>query len=396
MRTLFVVLFVLAVGCGPTGPVSGRPPQALDPIDLSGRSTVVPTVTRETLLTLPGGGVIWDLAFLPDGSALFTVRSGEVRRWRPGESTSELVANRMSAGAPLAGLFAEGQSGLMGLAIDPAFATNRRVYLYFSHETGGTKDNRVVRFRLTENFTLEDRADLVTGISYKSVGTINGGPGAHSGGRLRFGPDGFLYVTTGDNHDATIPQRLDALGSKVLRVSTDGQPAPGNPSERIWALGFRNPQGLAFHPLNGAVFIAEHGPGVDDEVTRLSAGDNGGWNPVGGDGQYNGYTGARMTDDAAVPDAVRPVWVQADSQGMSACEFLRGSSWLAWEHRLAVGFLAGRRVSVLDFNATLDATVDEDTVPAVSERVRSLVIGPDEKLYMTTDEGLIVRFSPQP
>jgi glucose/arabinose dehydrogenase len=370
----------------PVGPVDAGEP----------RSTVVPELTREVLFTLPGGGVIWDLAFLPDGSALFTVRSGELRRWVPGEMSSTLVASRTTA---LSGLFAEGQSGLMGVAVDPNFDTNRRVYLAFSHDDAGTKDNRVVRYRLTEAFSLEERTELVTGISYKAVGTKDGSPGAHSGGRLRFGPDGYLYLTTGDNHNATIPQSVEALGSKVLRFTSEGQPAPGNPSlgsrDLIWALGFRNPQGLTFHPRPGSLFISEHGPGVDDEVTRLSVGANGGWNPVGNTGQYNGYDGARMTDAVAVPSAVRPVWVTADSQGMSACVFLRGRTWLAYENRLAVGFLAGRKVTVLDFNEALDTVVDEDPLPNVSERVRSLVIGPDEKLYMTTDEGRIVRFSPR-
>jgi glucose/arabinose dehydrogenase len=379
-------------------PYPGQIPEPVPAVDAGEpRSTVVPQVTREVLLT--GGGVIWDLAFLPDGSALFTVRSGEVRRWTPGETTTTLVANRSSAGDPLSGLFAESQSGLMGLAIDPAFASNRRVYLYFSHDAGGSKDNRVVRYRLTEANTLEDRTELVTGISYKAVGTRDGGPGAHSGGRLRFGPDGMLYLTTGDNHNQTIPQSVEALGAKVLRFTTDGAPAPGNPSlgsrNLIWAMGFRNPQGLTFHPLNGAVFISEHGPNADDEVTRLFAGANGGWNPVGSNGQYNGYDGARMTDATAVPTAVRPVWVNSDSQGMSACVFLEGRSWLAWENRLAVGFLAGQRVNILDLNEALDAVVETGSLPDVSGRVRSLVIGPDEKLYVTTDEGLIVRYTPR-
>jgi glucose/arabinose dehydrogenase len=398
-----LVLAAVTVACAspPTGmPFPGPGPDPVDPVDAGQpRSTVVPQVTREQLFSLPGGGVIWDLAFLPDGAALFSVRAGELHHWRPGETTSTLVAGRSSSGAPFAGLFAEGQSGLMGVAVDPAFTMNRQVYLYFSHDAGGVKDNRVVRYRLTEALALEGRTDLVTGISYKAVATRDGNPGAHSGGRLRFGPDGFLYLTTGDNHSATIPQSVEALGSKVLRFTTDGAPAPGNPSlgsrNLIWALGFRNPQGIAFHPLSGAVFISEHGPGVDDEVTRLAAGANGGWNPVGANGQYNGYDGARMTDTAALPDATRPVWRYADSQGMSASVFLRGRSWLAWENRLAVGFLSGRRVNVLDFADTLDQVVEESSLPGITERVRSLVVGPDEALYLSTDDGRIVRFSPR-
>lgn len=400
-----LLLVVLAVRCGATAVSPGvADAGALDAGDRAGpsldaglpRSTEVPTLAREPVLT--ASGVIWDLAFLPDGSALFTVRSGQVRRLVLGETTSTLVADGNSPGSPLAGLFVEGQSGLMGLAVDPNFATNRRIYVAMSHNAQGVKDNRVLRFRLTEAFALAERADLVTGISYKAVGTKDGSPGAHSGGRLRFGPDGFLYLTTGDNHSPVIPQSMEALGSKVLRFTTEGQPAPGNPSigskNLIWARGFRNPQGIAFHPATGAVFISEHGPNNDDEVTRLSAGANGGWNPVDSSGAYNGYNGAQMTDTASVPGAVAPVFVNRDSQGMSACTFLRGRSWKAYENRLAVAFLAGGKILALDLSSSLDAVVANDALPDVSERVRSLVVGPDEKLYVTTDTGLIFRIAP--
>jgi aldose sugar dehydrogenase len=355
------------------------------------RSTEEPTISREPVLSV-GGGVIWDLAFLPDGSALFTQRGGTLRKLTLGGSpSSSVVANAASAGNPLAGLFAEGQSGLMGIAVDPAFATNRRVYLYFSHDASGTKDNRVVRYRLSEQDTLTERTDIVTGISYKTAA----GSGAHSGGRLRFGPDGMLYLTTGDNHSATIPQDVEALGAKVLRFTTDGTPAPGNPSigsrDLIWALGFRNPQGIAFHPHTGAVFISEHGPAVDDEVTKLTAGANGGWNP-NNNGSYNGYSGALMTDQTAIPSAVAPIWKHDASSGMSASTFLSGASWKAWDYRLAVAFLAGRKIQVLDFDSSLSDVVDTTAFPDVTERVRSLVMGPDEKLYVTTDSGVIFRF----
>jgi len=165
-------------GGGDAGVDAGPPP----------RSTEEPTITREAVLSV-AGGVIWDLAFLPDGSALFTMRGGTLRKLTLGsEPSSTVVANAGSAGNPLAGLFAEGQSGLMGVAVDPAFATNRRIYLYFSHDAGGTKDNRVVRYRLSEQDTLTDRTDIVTGISYKAAATSNGGAGSHSGGAFASAP----------------------------------------------------------------------------------------------------------------------------------------------------------------------------------------------------------------
>jgi len=376
---------------------SGADPIGSENAPVEARDLATPTVTAEEIFRVEGGGVIWDLAFMPDGAALFTVRGGQIRKLAPGATTSTVIASPTSAGSPLAGLNAQGQSGLMGIALDPAFAQNRLLYVAMSHDAGGRKDNRVVRFRLTPEDTLADRTDIVTGISFKAVGTINGGPGMHSGGRLRFGPDGFLYLTTGDNHNATIPQNPEALGGKVLRFRTDGTPAPGNPNlgsrNLIFARGFRNPQGLAFHPSTGAVFISEHGPGSDDEVTRLTAGANGGWNPVGPNGDYNGYDGAKMTDRIAVPNAVTPVWVHADSSGMSASTFLTGASWRGWQNRLAVGFLGARKIAVLELDETQSRVVSVAAVPNVADRVRSLVVGPDEKLYATTDSGKILRFT---
>ncbi len=388
MRTLLSVCVLLSAcaKCAPGNP--GNPPPSVDPTE--------PQLTREQIYSATSG-VIWDLGFLPDGSLLFTVRQGQVWRLVLGESAATLLADR--AAPALAGLFSEGQSGLMGLAIDPAFETNRRIYLYFSHDQGGQKDNRVVRYRLDEQNALTERSDIVTGISYKAAPTENGGPGSHSGGRLRFGPDGNLYLTTGDNHNATIPQNAEALGAKVLRFTSDGTPAPVNPGigsrNLVWALGFRNPQGIDFHPQTKDVFICEHGPNQNDEVTKLSAGANGGWNPVGPNGSYNGYTGALMTDTSAVPSAVQPSWIVTDSEGMSACTFLRGAGWKAWNDRLAVGFLAGRRINVLRFDEALTGVAEVDVVPEVSDRVRSMVIGPDEKLYVSTDSGVILRYTPQ-
>lgn len=385
MRIALVWLPLLISAC--TTCSASRPKETL--------SAGEPHVVRERVYS-SRGSVIWAMAFLPDGSLLFTLRQGELRRLVLGEDRSTRVAG--TTDAAFAGLFAQGQSGLMGVAVDPAFAENRRVYLYFSHEARGVKDNRVARFRLREDFALEDRADIVTGIPFKAAATKDGEAGLHSGGRLHFGPDGFLYLTTGDNHNPTIPQDPEALGGKVLRFTSDGAPAPGNPGiaskNLIWAMGFRNVQGIAFHPKTGATFISEHGPNQDDEVTKLSAGSNGGWNPIGPDGRYNGYDGARMTDTTAIPDATLPVWVHADSQGMSDCAFLHGPIWKAWNDRLAVGFLAGKEITVLALNDALSGVTETDDLPEVTERVRSLVVGPDDALYVSTDSGLILRYAP--
>lgn len=166
----------------------------------------------------------------------------------------------------------------MGLALDPAFEENGAIYVSYTY-SGEGRGNRVSRFTLSGLDTgtpqLATETVLVDGIP---AGTI------HDGSRVAFGPDGYLWVTTGDAGDGDLAQRMDSLAGKVLRMTSEGQPAPGNPfADRpypfslIYTLGHRNPQGLAFHPESGAPFVTEHGPSDNDEVNRLEAGGNYGW-----------------------------------------------------------------------------------------------------------------------
>jgi glucose/arabinose dehydrogenase len=237
-----------------------------------------------------------------------------------------------------------------------------------------------------------------------------GGAGAHSGGRIRFSPfDGYLYVTTGDNHNGPLPQDLTRLGGKVLWIDRDGNPAPDNQTPsggdpRIFTYGHRNVQGIDFHPVTGRAFVSEHGPGHDDEVTPLAPGGNGGWDPAPGKGvscpaDYCGYTSnnpdgtpTSMTDLDRFPDALKPSWNNRGvSEGMSPCVFLKGSHWKGWENRLAVGFLRGARIEILALD-TAGMTVGTAVVTGLpGERFRSLVPGPDGALYVAIDAGEIWR-----
>ncbi|MEM9693018.1 MAG: PQQ-dependent sugar dehydrogenase, partial [Myxococcota bacterium] len=285
----------------------------------------------------------WDIAFAPDGAMFFTERGGRLRVLRSGASEPVTLAEPDDVDART-------QSGMLGVAVDPNFGSNRRVYVFTSSNRGGAMDNRIRRFTVNAGYTTatEDR-DILTGIAW-------GSDGGHSGGRVRFGPDGFLYVSSGDNRAATIPQDLTSLGSKLLRITTEGAPAPGNPNlgvgarPEIFAYGFRNPQGIAFRPGSGQLFLCEHGPNQDDEVTRITPGGNGGWNPNDGQGNYNGYDGAIMTD-TSLPDTMPPAYVVRDSEGMCGCDFLSGTQWRSWDGRLAIAMLAGRMMIVANFDA---------------------------------------------
>ncbi len=346
----------------------------------TGLAPGAPTLTRTVLLS--GLSVPWDLAFAPDGTLAFTERRGDLRVLRPGATTATLLHRP-------ADLEAQGQSGLMGLAFDPDFATTRHLFVAMSSRVNAsTVDNRIVRFRVTPDWSgVTERQDLLVGISW-------GNGGAHSGGRLRFGSDGLLYLTTGDTRSASVPQDPNALGSKVLRIRKDGTIPVGNMSApfrpSIYAFGFRNPQGLAFRPGSGDPFICEHGPNSDDEVTRLVAGGNGGWDPKNpanaNDQTYWGYMGTTMTNVTKFPTAMLPTWRDTNSGGMSGCDFLVGAQWRDWNGALAVASLGDRNLRVLTLSADGTTTTGSpQTLFGGLERLRAVVQGPDGALYLTTD-----------
>lgn len=398
----FVASAILACGGEPTPP--GDDPPIAPPTP---PSTETPTLTRTVVLS--GLSSPWEIAFAADGSMFFTERCRGLSVRHPDGTVSRLFGTSGSAFVA-SDLTCVGQTGMHGVALDPAFASNRAVYVYMLSTLSSTpKTNRVVRVVLNAGYTsASTRTDIITDIPFKEVANAVGGAGAHSGGRIRFGPDGFLYVTTGDNHNQALPQSGTLLGGKVLRVTTTGAAAPGNTppagfDPRIFTYGHRNVQGLTFRPSDGRAFVAEHGPNHSDEVTPLVNGGNGGWDPkdrpsLSCPGGYCGYAGNAttmpMTDVARFPNAMQPAWTNnGASQGTSPAQFLSGVQWRAWNGRLAVGIMAGARLVILDVNAAGLATSALDaSLPAV--RYRALAQGPDGNLYIATDEGEIWRVVP--
>ncbi len=209
----------------------------------------------------------WDIAWLPNGTVLVTERSGPLNVYVDGVGSAPFTI------AP-ANLVANGEGGMLGLEVDPDFASNGYVYVCMASDAGGSNDVRLVRYELqTPNGGgMVERTDIVTGMPYST--------GRHSGCRPRFGPDGYLWVGTGDAAIGTTPQDDDSLGGKVLRIDRNGNAAPGNPDGRRWfSKGHRNIQGMAFRASDDLGVSAEHGPSVDDEINLLVAG-NFGWDPV--------------------------------------------------------------------------------------------------------------------
>lgn len=394
-----------------------------------------PNLTSTTVLT-DRDNVIWDMAFLPDGAMFFTERCSGLSVRLPSGTVIPLLGIKDSKGyrQTASDLFCSGQAGMNGVAIDPDFATNRFIYVYSASSMTAPGSNRVLRLTVSPDLTsVSNRQDIVTDIPYKPAKSDHpfGDPGAHNGGRLRFGPgDGFLYVTTGDTHNGEVPQSPTRIGGKVLRIDRDGKAAPGNnPPQgfdpRVFTYGHRNPQGICFRPGTNQPFTAENGPWHSDEVTALVAGGNAGWDPrpnVGGRGdcpdKYCGYSpnqmGAMdpkeraafmpMTDTKTYPDAMKPAWNNDMlSQGMMGCTFLNGAQWKDWNGRMVVTFTGigihgtpvGNRLDVLDIKPDgLSATRTTIPLPMPAGRFRSVVQGQDGSMYVSTDQGDLYQLKP--
>ncbi|MEM1235186.1 MAG: PQQ-dependent sugar dehydrogenase [Pseudomonadota bacterium] len=389
-------------------------------------------------LVMEGLEAPWDMAFLADGTMFYTEKCDGLSVRMTDGSVNALLGMTESEGyASVAeDLFCEGQAGMQGVAVDPDFESNRRIYVYSTSSMTAPGTNRLLRLTVNSDMTgIDERVDIVTDVPYKPEASDQpfGGPGAHNGGRVRFGPDGFLYLTTGDIHGADVPQSPTLMGGKVMRMDTDGNGIADNAppdgfDQRVYTYGHRNIQGIAFHPATGTPITAEHGPWHSDEITVLENGGNAGWNPapnVAGRGDcpsgYCGYEPVQMegmdryerrsympmTDLVSFPDAMVPIWDNNGwSQGTSSAVFLEGEAWGDWDGAMVVGLMGigfggtpiGQRMDVfiLDDEDMSVADVMEMTLPAGMEagRFRSVVLGPEGSLYAAVDEGMIHKLTP--
>lgn len=382
----FVVVAIIGVGLYrrsnlPKEPVSNT----IDQLRL--KDPQPPKLTDKTLIE--GLSNVWDLAFTPDNTILFTERVGSI---------SSLKDDKKQLVATIDDVFAQGEGGLMGLAVDPDYNQNQFIYVCFNSKTKTRHDVRVARLKLKGDLSgIAERVDIITGMPINTSGQT----GRHSGCRVRFGPIGYLWVGTGDAANGSISQDPTSLGGKILVVDRDGKPAPGNlpaPYDpRIFSYGHRNTQGLAFfsRPRQDGVlgYSVEHGPGKDDEVNVLVQG-NFGWNPVPG---YN--ESVPMTDKTKYPEAIEAVWSSGSPTiAPSGAVILEGEQWRAWNGALAVAALKGQHLLILTFDEA-GKLKDQQRELKNFGRLRTAHLGPDGDLYLTTDNGKgqdrIIKISPQ-
>ena len=319
----------------------------------------------------------WDLAFAPDGRMFVTERVGNILIYASAAPNAVQLANVF----PVSNLNASGEAGLMSIELDPAFATNNLLYVCASVNDGGQWLNQVLRFRMNGNTPVFDGYVIRSGMRANSN---------HDGCRIRFGPDGKLWVTMGDAGNTANGQNPNVLNGKVLRVNSDGTIPSDNPimqgaSARtaIYTMGNRNPQGLTFEPGTGRVIEVEHGDDTHDEINILRAGANYGY-PV-------------CRGPCGDPRFVDPAWSSGNvTLATSGADFARGVQWGAYDGSLFVATLKEsdlRRFTIAGAVATQRDVLFNGTYG----RLRTARQGPDGFLYLTTDNGSadrVIRITP--
>lgn len=316
--------------------------------------------------------VPWSLAFLPDGSLLVSerpTRSGKawVRRAVDGAvSPTPVLEVTASAGQ---------ESGLLGIALHPQFASNRSLYLYVTVDVDGGQENQVQRWVLSEDFTRATFDRLIVG-----TGTPLGGiPSAlyHDGGRLRFGPDGMLYVGTGDGRVPSRSQDPDSLAGKLLRLTPDGEVPNDNPlpGKAAFLTGIRNTQGFDWRDAQ-TLYVTDHGPSGDtsrtghDEVNVVRAGDNLGWPDVYSCETREGLVTPVLTWEKAVPPGGAAVYT--------------GDAIPEWKGSLLIASLGARHLHRVRFDAQGRVEEHDVYLAGAYGRLRDAIMGPDGHLYVTT------------
>ena len=357
--------------------------------------TPEPAPTLDVAVVAEGLDHPWDVAQAPDGTLLLDERSGGLTAVLPDGRVRELAAD-------FGDLFATGETGLMGLVLDPGFARDRRFYTCQGIEENGGAEIQVTAWTVDPGWTTATRVDdpLIDDIP------VNERRGRHGGCRLRFDDTGALLVGTGDNAVATNAQDPGTLAGKVLRVDpATGEAAAGNPflgrpdaDPRVWTYGHRNVQGLAVRPGSGQVYAAEHGPRRDDEVTLLRPGGNGGFAPQGpGYGEFVPMT------DLSLSDAMPATWASgAPTIASSGATFLAGEQWQGYEGLLLLGVLKDQGVLALRV-ADDGSLIEQFRLPELEGtygRIRTVQQGGDGALYVTTDNGFdedqLLRVTPRP
>lgn len=348
-----VVVVVALAGCSPTpSPAAARATVTATSTPSAAPSTASPTAGARAALSavtdvVTGLAAPWSAVALPDGSLLVSERDAAA------VTRVEKDGARTALGM-VTGVVPGGEGGLLGLAVERGtFTATPVVYAYITAEG----DNRVVRMALDAQGRLGPPTAILTGIPKA---------GNHNGGRLAFGPDGFLYVTTGDANIRSNAQDVDSLGGKILRITTDGSPAPDNPfpGSPVWSYGHRNVQGIAWD-ASGRMWASEFGQDTWDELNVITRGSNYGWPTVEGAEARDG-----LVDPVRQwrPDEASPSGIAIGPDGSVLLAALKGES--LWK---------------VPVNGDGSTGQPQRLVQGDYGRVRDVLLGPDGNVWIVTN-----------
>ncbi len=322
----------------------------------------------------------WGLQILDDGRLLVTERPGRLRILTRGGKRSPPVV-----GVPE--VAADGQGGLLDVALAPDFATSREIALSFAEPRGGRANaTAVATGRLVE----ADGKPRLEGVKIIFRQEPAGSGGLHFGSRLAFAPDGRLFVTLGERFVMQTAQELGRHWGKVVRIARDGGVPDDNPfvdrkdaRPEIWSYGHRNPQAAAMHPVTGRLWVVEHGPRGGDEINVSLPGRNYGW-PVIGYGID--YSGTRIHAATHEDGMEQPIYYWVPSIAPSGMAFYTGDMFPQWKGNLFVGALAGRALHRLVLEGET-IVAEEVLLKERDARIRDVRQGPDGALWVLTDDG---------
>lgn len=342
------------------------------------QSSKTPTISQGDNQEIPAESVIaknldvpWAIAFLPDGHMLVTERPGNIVL-----VTSD--GNKQIVGHISADQKKDGEGGLLGIALHPQFTNNHYVYFYYTYKSSGSETlNRVVRMKFENNSFSHGEiiVDKIPGALY------------HNGGRIKFGLDNYLYITTGDSQVSSLAQDTNSLAGKILRITDLGKPASGNPfNNLVYSYGHRNPQGIAWDNA-GNLWATEHGrsnPTGFDELNFILPGKNYGWPTIQGDEKKNGMETPKINSGPTT------TWAPSGMAIIGNSVFFAGLKGQA----LYEAVVNGNKVTELKKHFT-----------ETYGRLREVVVGPDGMLYITTsnrdgrgtpntDDDKIIRINP--
>ncbi len=336
-----------------------------------------------TEIIVPDLQIPWGMAWLPDGSILITEKSGELIHYKDGTKTQ--IGN-------VPEVYNRNQGGLLDIELHPKYSENGWLYLTYSSKEGTEKGGHtaLIRAKLQNN--------QLTSIEKLYKGTPNTTRGHHFGSRIEFDNEGYLYFSIGDrgNRDEN-PQNITRDGGKVYRLNDDGSIPDDNPfvnengaKKAIFSYGHRNPQGMAINPIDGRIWVHEHGPKGGDEINIVKKGINYGWPII----TYGiNYSGSSITDITNKEGMEQPIYYWTPSIAPSGMDFITSDKYIDWKNDLLVGSLKFQYLELVELDK--DQVIGRKKIMKDIGRVRNVRQGPDGYIYVAVENKGILKIIPK-